>query len=112
MKSFQQYPDDRFHRVGKTEIARRLARMSKAPFVKIEASKFTEVGYVGRDVEGMVRDLVEAAVATVRAEKTEEVEGDAEAMIEGTSPGYSPPKTCETAIQKKERGYTVFRFNR
>ena len=53
--------------VGKTEIARRLARLVRAPFVKVEASKFTEVGYVGRDVDAMVRDLVEAAVRMVRA---------------------------------------------
>jgi ATP-dependent HslUV protease ATP-binding subunit HslU len=59
--------------VGKTEIARRLARLSRAPFVKVEASKFTEVGYVGRDVESMVRDLVEVAVAMVRNEKREAV---------------------------------------
>src|SRR5258708_19781415 len=52
--------------VGKTEIARRLARLAGAPFVKVEASKFTEVGYVGRDVEGMVRDLVDAAINLVR----------------------------------------------
>src|SRR6476469_7992871 len=55
--------------VGKTEIARRLARLAKAPFLKVEASKFTEVGYVGRDVESMVRDLVEIAVTMVREEK-------------------------------------------
>src|SRR6185503_19642358 len=54
--------------VGKTEIARRLARLAKAPFLKVEASKFTEVGYVGRDVESMVRDLVEIAVTMVREE--------------------------------------------
>jgi ATP-dependent HslUV protease ATP-binding subunit HslU len=59
--------------VGKTEIARRLARLAQSPFIKVEASKFTEVGYVGRDVESMVRDLVELAVDMVRAEKTEEV---------------------------------------
>jgi len=52
--------------VGKTEIARRLARLAGAPFVKVEASKFTEVGYVGRDVEGMVRDLVDSAIDMVR----------------------------------------------
>lgn len=55
--------------VGKTEIARRLAKIAKVPFVKVEASKFTEVGYVGRDVESMVRDLVERAVAMVKSEK-------------------------------------------
>jgi ATP-dependent HslUV protease ATP-binding subunit HslU len=60
--------------VGKTEIARRLARLSGAPFVKVEASKFTEVGYVGRDVESMVRDLVESAIDMVRTEREVEVE--------------------------------------
>ena len=59
--------------VGKTEIARRLARLAQAPFVKVEASKFTEVGYVGRDVESMVRDLVEASIALVREEETAKV---------------------------------------
>jgi ATP-dependent HslUV protease ATP-binding subunit HslU len=59
--------------VGKTEIARRLARLTQSPFIKVEASKFTEVGYVGRDVESMVRDLVEAAVQMVRAEREAEV---------------------------------------
>src|SRR5688500_18988775 len=60
--------------VGKTEIARRLARLAQSPFIKVEASKFTEVGYVGRDVESMVRDLVELAVDMVRAEKADEVQ--------------------------------------
>jgi ATP-dependent HslUV protease ATP-binding subunit HslU len=59
--------------VGKTEIARRLARLAQSPFIKVEASKFTEVGYVGRDVESMVRDLVELGVEMVRAEQLEEV---------------------------------------
>lgn len=59
--------------VGKTEIARRLAKLVKAPFVKVEATKFTEVGYVGRDVESMIRDLVEAAIRIVKEEKFEEV---------------------------------------
>jgi len=59
--------------VGKTEIARRLAKLAQAPFVKVEASKFTEVGYVGRDVESMVRDLVESAIALVRDEEMEKV---------------------------------------
>lgn len=58
--------------VGKTELARRLARLAGAPFVKVEATKFTEVGYVGRDVESMIRDLAETAVAMVRQEKTAE----------------------------------------
>src|SRR5512132_1163935 len=60
--------------VGKTEIARRLARLAGAPFVKVEASKFTEVGYVGRDVESMVRDLVESAITMVRGEREAEVQ--------------------------------------
>src|SRR5579863_2278758 len=60
--------------VGKTEIARRLAKLAGAPFVKVEASKFTEVGYVGRDVEGMVRDLVENAIDMLRTEREAEVE--------------------------------------
>jgi ATP-dependent HslUV protease ATP-binding subunit HslU len=64
--------------VGKTEIARRLARLAGAPFVKVEASKFTEVGYVGRDVEGMVRDLVDAAINLVRTEREDEVYPQAE----------------------------------
>ena len=60
--------------VGKTEIARRLAKLVKAPFIKVEATKFTEVGYVGRDVESMVRDLVEASIRMVQEEKFKEVE--------------------------------------
>src|SRR6059036_2151580 len=63
--------------VGKTEIARRLARLAQAPFIKVEASKFTEVGYVGRDVESMVRDLVELGVDMVREERLEEVRAKA-----------------------------------
>ena len=63
--------------VGKTEIARRLARLAQSPFLKVEASKFTEVGYVGRDVESMVRDLVELGVDMVRAERIEEVRSKA-----------------------------------
>lgn len=68
--------------VGKTEIARRLAKLSGAPFVKVEASKFTEVGYVGRDVESMVRDLVESAVNMVRAERETEVREIAKQRVE------------------------------
>jgi ATP-dependent HslUV protease ATP-binding subunit HslU len=68
--------------VGKTEIARRLARLAHSPFIKVEASKFTEVGYVGRDVESMVRDLVELAVDMVRAEKGEEVKDKAKSAAE------------------------------
>src|SRR6187401_1837634 len=68
--------------VGKTEIARRLAKLAQAPFVKVEASKFTEVGYVGRDVESMVRDLVEAAISLVREEETEKVKPRAQELAE------------------------------
>jgi ATP-dependent HslUV protease ATP-binding subunit HslU len=68
--------------VGKTEIARRLAKLANAPFLKIEASKFTEVGYVGRDVESMIRDLTEIAVNMVKAEKTAEVQQKAGELAE------------------------------
>lgn len=68
--------------VGKTEIARRLARLSSSPFLKVEASKFTEVGYVGRDVESMIRDLVEIAIDMVQAEKFEEIADKAEQNVE------------------------------
>lgn len=68
--------------VGKTEIARRLAKLADAPFVKVEASKFTEVGYVGRDVESMVRDLVEHAINMVKAAKEEEVKEKAAQLVE------------------------------
>ena len=68
--------------VGKTEIARRLAKIADAPFVKVEASKFTEVGYVGRDVESMVRDLVEQSVNMVKTRKKEEVKEKAAATVE------------------------------
>ena len=67
--------------VGKTEIARRLAKIVKAPFVKVEATKFTEVGYVGRDCESMIRDLVEVAVRLVKEEKTKEVENTAKVKV-------------------------------
>jgi ATP-dependent HslUV protease ATP-binding subunit HslU len=68
--------------VGKTEIARRLAKLAEAPFVKVEASKFTEVGYVGRDVEGMVRDLAEQAISLVKLRKKEAVKEKAEEQVE------------------------------
>ncbi len=85
--------------VGKTEIARRLAKLAQAPFVKVEASKFTEVGYVGRDVESMVRDLIEAAISLVREEETEKVRDRAAELAENrlveilsgnSSPGARP----------------------
>ncbi len=83
--------------VGKTEIARRLARLANAPFVKVEASKFTEVGYVGRDVDGIIRDLADVAVAAVREELMAEVEGRAaelsqERLLDILLPPPSPEK--------------------
>src|SRR5579875_1830852 len=68
--------------VGKTEIARRLAKLANSPFLKVEASKFTEVGYVGRDVESMIRDLVDISIDMVREEKLEEIGDRAEAAAE------------------------------
>ena len=68
--------------VGKTEIARRLARLSGSPFIKVEASKYTEVGYVGRDVESMIRDLVELSKGMVKEEKEKEVQEKAQQFAE------------------------------
>jgi ATP-dependent HslUV protease ATP-binding subunit HslU len=68
--------------VGKTEISRRLAKLAKAPFVKVEATKFTEVGYVGRDVEQIVRDLVDAAIVMTRDAMRDEVRARAQAAAE------------------------------
>src|SRR5499433_1494146 len=68
--------------IGKTEIARRLARLSSSPFLKVEASKFTEVGYVGRDVESMIRDLTEIAIEMTRQEKISEISEKAELNAE------------------------------
>jgi len=101
--------------VGKTEIARRLARLAQSPFIKVEASKFTEVGYVGRDVESMVRDLVELAVDMVREEKSEEVQEKAKAAAEerlldlllppsrAAGPGEDPTAVREQASRTRER---------
>src|SRR5277367_6541149 len=68
--------------IGKTEIARRLARLAQAPFLKVEATKFTEVGYVGRDVEQIVRDLLEVSIGQVRINKRKAVQAKAEAAAE------------------------------
>lgn len=87
--------------VGKTEIARRLAKLVGAPFVKVEATKYTEVGYVGRDVEGMVRDLVEAAVSLVKAGERERVETEASRRVEDRLLDLllpSPPSTPKSWI--------------
>ena len=88
--------------VGKTEIARRLARLASSPFLKVEASKFTEVGYVGRDVDSMVRDLVEISVEMVRSEKLDEVRGKAiqsaeERLLDLLLPPLKVPSTRDTA---------------
>ncbi len=94
--------------VGKTEIARRLANLAKAPFVKVEASRYTEVGYVGRDVESMVRDLVEIAVSMVREEKYHDVEEKAQKYAEDRIldiilPGSAKPDHDSTAISNQTR---------
>src|SRR5690242_15797034 len=88
--------------VGKTEIARRLAKLANSPFLKVEASKFTEVGYVGRDVESMVRDLVEIAIDMVREEKLEDVSDKAELnaeerLLDILLPPSPPPRPSETS---------------
>ena len=99
--------------VGKTEIARRLARLANSPFLKVEASKFTEVGYVGRDVESMIRDLVEIAIDMVREERLDEVAEKAEQHAEDrlldlllpASP--EPAATDEPASTPKELGFAL-----
>ena len=104
--------------VGKTEIARRLAKLTNSPFLKIEASKFTEVGYVGRDVDSIVRDLVEIAIDMVREEKLEEVEDRAEMnaeerlldlLLPAPTPaaGNVPPGTGAPAAAPQIEGNTI-----
>ena len=88
--------------VGKTEIARRLARLAGAPFVKVEASKFTEVGYVGRDVESMVRDLVEVAVNMVRAEREDDVAEVADTRVEDRLLDLLLPASAEAGKEEDE----------
>ena len=94
--------------VGKTEIARRLARLAGCPFVKVEASKYTEVGYVGRDVESMVRDLVEVAIDMVREEKLDEVAERAEQaaeerLLDLLLPGSAEPSIDPTRAEQAAR---------
>src|SRR5499426_26999 len=89
--------------VGKTELARRLARLANSPFLKVEASKLTEVGYVGRDVESMIRDLVEIAIDMVREEKLEDVSDKAELnaeerLLDILLPGASAPTTSSAGF--------------
>ena len=85
--------------IGKTEIARRLAKLANSPFLKVEASKFTEVGYVGRDVESMIRDLVDVAIDMVREERLEQVEDRAEQQAEERLTGSADAAT--TGIDRK-----------
>ena len=97
--------------VGKTEIARRLAKLTNSPFLKVEASKFTEVGYVGRDVESIVRDLVEIAIDMVREEKMEEVEDKAELAAEDRLIDLLlPPTPTATTAAHRRRGAMSFSF--
>jgi ATP-dependent HslUV protease ATP-binding subunit HslU len=94
--------------VGKTEIARRLAKLTSSPFLKVEASKFTEVGYVGRDVESIVRDLVEIAIDMVREEKMEDVEDKAELNAEDRLLDLLlPPVPTQAAVTPKSAGPTA-----
>ena len=92
--------------VGKTEIARRLAKLTNSPFLKVEASKFTEVGYVGRDVESIVRDLVEIAIDLVREEKLEDVEDKAERNAEDRLLDLLLPPTPAAATALNAAGAT------
>jgi len=97
--------------VGKTEIARRLAKLTGAPFIKVEATRYTEVGYYGRDVESMVRDLVENAIALVRQQERANVEGEARARVEqrlldllvGRSPSTDSSEEDAETSQRHER---------
>src|SRR5512147_158326 len=100
--------------VGKTEIARRLAKLVQAPFLKIEASKFTEVGYVGRDVESIIRDLTEIGINMVKSEMSEQVQEKAAALAEErlldlllpairTSPGFDQPSVEQQENHKNTR---------
>ncbi len=95
--------------VGKTEIARRLARLAGAPFLKVEASKFTEVGYVGRDVESMVRELVDVSINMVRTEREDDVYPEAEAraeerLLDLLLPSTPPPPAAPSAPAEKGEG--------
>jgi len=96
--------------VGKTEIARRLSQLANAPFIKVEASKFTEVGYVGRDVESMVRDLVDLAVTSVKRERSEIVKEKAEGIAEEKILSMllpKPPKRLSEPVSSSEQAVAV-----
>jgi ATP-dependent HslUV protease ATP-binding subunit HslU len=105
--------------VGKTEIARRLAKLAQSPFLKIEATKFTEVGYVGRDVESMVRDLTELAITMVKAEERQLVQGKACAAVEERlldlllpSSGDKPEEEGQAGQSTREKFRTMLREGR
>ncbi|RMG72450.1 MAG: AAA family ATPase, partial [Nitrospirae bacterium] len=96
--------------VGKTEISRRLARLANAPFLKVEASKFTEVGYVGRDVESMIRDLTEISVNMVRKEHMESVQERARALAEERVLDLLlPPPRTGFGVQEEESRFSETR---
>jgi ATP-dependent HslUV protease ATP-binding subunit HslU len=103
--------------VGKTELARRLARLANSPFLKVEASRFTEVGYVGRDVESMIRDLVEISIDMVREEKLDEVSEKAEQnaeerLLELLLPTPPVPRGEKTAGEEERAAATAEQFHR
>src|SRR5216110_268111 len=93
--------------VGKTEIARRLAKLANSPFLKVEASKFTEVGYVGRDVESMIRDLVEIAIEMIREEKLEDVADKAELNAEERLLDILPPPVAPRPPESTTAGFVL-----
>src|ERR1700736_3700237 len=93
--------------VGKTEIARRLAKLANSPFLKVEASKFTEVGYVGRDVESMIRDLVEIAIEMVREEKLEDVSDKAELNAEERLLDILFPPPAPRPVESSSTGFVL-----
>src|SRR6185436_3231447 len=98
--------------IGKTEIARRLARLSNSPFIKVEASKFTEVGYVGRDVESMIRDLVEIGIDLVREEKIREVEEKARQNAEERILDLLLPRTKQVDEPEGDSAFEAFERTR
>jgi ATP-dependent HslUV protease ATP-binding subunit HslU len=98
--------------VGKTEISRRLAKLTSSPFLKIEASKFTEVGYVGRDVESMIRDLVRISVEMVKAEQIEEIRGKAEMNVEEKILDLLLPPMRRQAVPSSEEEIQRFKQTR
>src|SRR3954463_15184907 len=89
--------------VGKTEIARRLAGLVSAPFIKVEATKYTEVGYHGRDVESMIRDLLDSSIQMVRDEMTESVKAAAEAAVEDRLLDYLLPSASHSSSSSSEK---------